>query len=81
MDFYRGFLGFKLHWREGNRAGLGAGGETSFNSARFPQQRAVSPTLPAFTTLRCCFRIKGSLRAQLGGFLNCVIPATQPTTS
>lgn len=27
IGFYISILGFKLHWREGNRAGLGAGGE------------------------------------------------------
>ncbi|NOH01320.1 MAG: glyoxalase [Chloroflexi bacterium] len=27
LEFYRKALGFKLHWREGNRAGLGAGGK------------------------------------------------------
>ncbi|MCQ3938334.1 MAG: glyoxalase [Chloroflexi bacterium] len=26
LEFYQKALGFKLHWREGNRAGLGAGG-------------------------------------------------------
>jgi len=26
LEFYRKVMGFQLHWREGNRAGLGAGG-------------------------------------------------------
>ena len=26
LDFYQKAMGFKLHWREGNKAGLGAGG-------------------------------------------------------
>src|SRR5574338_1643530 len=26
LEFYQKAMGFKLHWREGNKAGLGAGG-------------------------------------------------------
>jgi catechol 2,3-dioxygenase len=26
LEFYQKAMGFKLHWREGNSAGLGAGG-------------------------------------------------------
>ena len=26
LEFYQKVMGFKLHWREGNKAGLGSGG-------------------------------------------------------
>lgn len=36
LTFYRQVLGFQLHWREGNRAGLGAGGPDLLRLAEEP---------------------------------------------
>lgn len=45
LTFYRQVLGFQLHWREGNQAGLGAGGADLlrlFEQAGFRRYRGVT---------------------------------------
>jgi catechol 2,3-dioxygenase len=41
IAFYRDILGFKLHWREGDSAGLGAGGEDLLRLTEVPGARRV----------------------------------------
>lgn len=41
IGFYQNVLGFKLHWREGQQAGMGAGGEDLLRLTELPGARRV----------------------------------------
>ncbi len=44
IEFYRSILGFAVHWREGNRAGLGAGAADLLELAELPGARRYPRT-------------------------------------
>ena len=44
ITFYTQALGFKLHWREGNRAGLGAGGADLLRLTEEPNRKRYRGT-------------------------------------
>src|SRR5437762_10269857 len=44
IGFYQTVLGFKLHWREGAHAGLGAGGDDLLRLTELPGARRVQGT-------------------------------------
>jgi catechol 2,3-dioxygenase len=50
IAFYRDILGFKLHWREGDTAGLGAGGEDLLRLTELPDARRVRRTTGLYHT-------------------------------
>lgn len=50
IAFHRDILGFKLHWREGAEAGLGAGGEDLFRFTEVPGARRVRGTTGLYHT-------------------------------
>lgn len=50
VAFYRDILGFKLHWREGEAAGLGAGREDLLRLTELPNARRVSRTTGLYHT-------------------------------
>jgi catechol 2,3-dioxygenase-like lactoylglutathione lyase family enzyme len=54
IAFHRDILGMKLHWREGDQAGMGAGGEDllHFVERRQAVRRAAPPVC---ITLPSCF--------------------------
>jgi catechol 2,3-dioxygenase-like lactoylglutathione lyase family enzyme len=53
IAFYRVALGLQLHWREGNRAGLGSGGGDLLR-LRYCAARAGYGARRASTTSPCC---------------------------
>jgi len=50
IAFYRDILGFRLHWREGDSAGLGAGGEDLLRLTEGPGARRVRGTTGLYHT-------------------------------
>lgn len=50
IAFYQNVLGFKLHWREGDSAGLGAGGEDLLRLTEQPGARPVRGTTGLYHT-------------------------------
>ncbi len=50
ITFYRDILGFKLHWREGDSAGLGAGGADLLRLTEQPGARRVRRTTGLYHT-------------------------------
>lgn len=50
IGFYQQVLGFKLHWREGQQAGLGAGGEDLLRLTERPGARRVRGTTGLYHT-------------------------------
>jgi catechol 2,3-dioxygenase len=50
IAFYQDILGFKLHWREGASAGLGAGGEDLLRLTELPGARRVRRTTGLYHT-------------------------------
>jgi catechol 2,3-dioxygenase len=44
VAFYQNVLGFKVHWRDGTQAGLGAGGHDLLRLTEFPGARRVQGT-------------------------------------
>ena len=74
ITFYQQVLGFKLHWREGNKAGLGAGGaEVEWNIClqdhreEFPQRRKILPFYGFGNALLCQERaVEGEEKRHVG---------------
>lgn len=50
VAFYQNILGFKLHWREAGKAGLGAGGEDLLRLTERPNARRVRGTTGLYHT-------------------------------
>ncbi len=50
IAFHQNILGFKLHWREGAQAGLGAGGKDLFRFTQLPGARRVRGTTGLYHT-------------------------------
>jgi catechol 2,3-dioxygenase len=50
VAFYQNILGFKLHWQEGDSAGLGAGPEDLLRLTHLPNARRVSGTTGLYHT-------------------------------
>ena len=50
IAFYKDVLGFKLHWREGDSAGLGAGGEDLLRLTELPGARRARGTTGLYHT-------------------------------
>jgi catechol 2,3-dioxygenase len=50
IAFYRDILGFRLHWREGGSAGLGAGGEDLLRLTELPGARRARRTTGLYHT-------------------------------
>lgn len=50
LQFHQEVLGFKLHWREGSEAGLGAGGEDLFHFTELKGAKRVQKTTGLYHT-------------------------------
>jgi catechol 2,3-dioxygenase len=80
IDFYRQVIGLKLHWREDNKAGLGAGGRDFLRLTEVPTARRYQGTTgmyhfaigirgrPGCITSPFCFPISGSWLGPLPGY-------------